>query len=114
MDNSAIIVPMWPFSLPKEAKTSSGKDLEGSYQLRELVYDQGLRIKTIERGLEELHDFVRRLAARRAKEQPTNGRVETRKTVLDGAEEDIDPEGISTSKRILWAKARARKNEFVS
>lgn len=95
---------MWPF----EKKSSAGKETEQKGDLWESLLTLKTSVRALEREMEEQHDFLRRLASRRAKEVQVENKVERQRNLRLDAESDDEPVGRG-HKNEIWARVKAKR-----
>lgn len=96
---------MWPF----KKKASTGRANEPQGDLTEIVYTLKTKVGALERELDEQHDFIRRLASRRAKEIQVEG--SGRKVARQSPDDDVDEpaESLADRKKQIWERVKAKR-----
>lgn len=94
---------MWPF----KKKGSAGREAEPKSDLWESLLTLKTTVRVLEREMEEQHDFMRRLASRRAKEVQVENKV-ARQRPLPVDEDEDEPVGRGR-KTEIWARVKAKR-----
>lgn len=98
---------MWPF----KKKASSRSQEEPPSDLLEQVLELKKRVNACEREAAEQHDFIRRLASRRAKETQVD-RATSKNDTLDDV--PMGRESSQTRKSEIWNRVRSKQREHLS